>query len=319
MIMVQRFHKKDLKNRYKKTSWISPYKKILALTDDTTEHVELHEYHARNRCIGGSAWEVYHYSRVSPLIMIARREGARNIFIAKSGECKLNLVPGVASAGLEKIEVLEREVKLTYMGLAGGGIAATICRGMAEGVKGIEIYEEGGGNKVGRATLLLPRQRKIVIGVDDTDQPSSGATWSLINEISYDLEKEGFGDYIGHTIVQLYTKNPYKTTNGVSIAVTFAVKNGDENRLVKVFTSNLKRKTLSENTGVAVMKKILPSDDLQLFTKKAKSRLVDIEEALYAAKENIELITFNGNRGLIGAVAALGIAHLPDEAVKVYA
>ncbi|MEM2961332.1 MAG: hypothetical protein QXU67_06975, partial [Candidatus Bathyarchaeia archaeon] len=149
------------------------------MSDEASKHVELHEFHARNRCIGGSAWEIYHYSRVSPLVISARREGARNILVARVGECQLNLVQGIAGAGLEKVEMGEKDVRLTYMGLAGGGIAATICRGMAEGVKGIEIYQEGGGSNIGRASLLVPRRSKVVIGVDDTDQPSCGATWSL--------------------------------------------------------------------------------------------------------------------------------------------
>nr|WP_290899605.1 methanogenesis marker protein 11 [Ferroglobus sp.] len=312
MVLMSR---EEVLKKYGGVEWISPYERIIAMHDGS--YVEIHEFHARGKCVGGAAWETYHYPRVSNLVLKARREGARNIFVLKKGETTLKLVPGIAGAGIEKVEVGEN-VEVTYAGLAGGGIAATVCRGMAENVLGIEILEEGGGEKLGKAKLVLPAMEKVVIGVDDTDSKEGGATWALVNEIAYKIEKENLGYYLLHTITQLYTKNPYKTTNCVSISVTFATQNSE--KLVKMFENELKKSTFSDETAMAVYKKILVSEELLKFGEKVKREMVEIEEAEDIAKRNnVELIEITGRRGVIGALAAVAYSDLPDEAVRVYA
>ena len=307
--------KSELLKRYGGVPWISPYERVIAMTDG--ELIELHEFHARGKCYGGAAWEVYHYKRVSPLILSARREGARNIFVIKPGRADLNLIPGVAGAGIEEASI-GKEIEIVYSGLAGAGIAATVCRGLADGVEGIEIIQVGGGGKLGKAKIKLKPYKKVVIGVDDTDSEEGGATWSLINEIAYKLEKEGMGYYLMHTITQLYTKTPEKTTNCVSISATFAAE--DEKRLVKAFERELKEKTLSDETAMAVFRKISIPEELREYGRNVKSRLVKIEEAYeIAEKAGIETLVVTGERGLIGAIAALAFSDSPDDAVIVYA
>ena len=43
---------------------------------------------------------------------------------------------------------------------------------------------------MGSATLTLPLHEKVTIGIDDTDNKDEGATWSLANEIGYDVLAE---------------------------------------------------------------------------------------------------------------------------------
>jgi methanogenesis imperfect marker protein 11 len=318
--LVEVYSREQLLEKYGGVKWISPYQRILALVDRRSRTVELHEFHARGKCSGGAAWEVYHYPRVSSLVVSARREGARNIFTVRQARCELRLIPGVAGAGIESLEVSEDEVKVTYAGLAGGGVAATICRGLAEGVKRVEIYEHGGGSQLGRATLVLPILSKLVIGVDDTDEPGAGATWSMTNELGYKLEEEGLAYYIGHTIVQLYTKNPHKTTNCVSIASTFAVEPGRVEKLTEAFRKALEQNTFSKNTGMAVFDGVMVPEVVREYSRKAKREMVELEEAKRTAESSgVRLTPITGERGLIGALAAIGFADHPDEAVKVYA
>jgi len=307
--------KEELRRQYGNLPWVSPYSRVVAMTDG--EFVELHEFHARERCYGGASWEVLHYPRVSDLVIGARREGARNIFILKPGKTELKLIPGIAGAGIEEVKLTDR-IEITYAGLAGGGIAATVCRGLAEDVDGIEIVELGGGAKLGKAKIRLKKYSKVVIGVDDTDNKEKGATWALVNEIAYKLEKAGYGHYLLHTITQLYTKNPAKTTNCVSISATFATEKPEE--LINAFRKELKSTTLSENTAMVVYRKILIPEKLRKYGEKVKSQLVELEEAKMIAEElGIETFVITGERGLIGAVAALAFSNSPEEAVKIYA
>ncbi len=308
--------KEQLIEKYGEIPWITPYEKVIAMTDGKL--IELHEFHARGKCIGGSAWESYHYPRVSDLIISGRREGARNIFVLKKGNAKLNLIPGIAGAGIESAEISENHIEITYAGLAGGGIAATVCRGLAEGVDGIEILSLGGGSELGKARIKLKKYSKIVIGVDDTDSNEGGATWALVNEIAYELEKKGLAHYLSHSIVQLYTKTPEKTTNCVSISVVFATENAD--KLINEFKDMLKKYTYSDETAMAVYTKINIPVELLEYAKNVKSRVVSIDEALETAEKNdIKLIQVTGERGIIGALASIAYANDPDEGVKVYA
>lgn len=308
----------EIRKRYGDLPFITPYSRIVALVG-RDGLVELHEFHARDRCGGGAAWEVYHYARTSPLVLSARREGARNIFVCEQGRCDLDLEPGIAGAGLEELRVAGGEVEVTYAGLAGGGVAATLCRGMAGNVISTVVHERGGGAALGRATLRVPVASKLLIGVDDTDDDKKGATWSTMNELAFELEQEGACDYLGHTIVQLFPENPHKTTNCCSTAVVLGVAPGHEASLAETVRGMLAARVYSDQCGMAFATRVGTPDELREFTARAKSEMVEIEEARGVARRcGISLREVTGERGLIGGLAALGAHDDPDGAVRVH-
>lgn len=307
----------EIAERYGHLPYITPYQKILALVDDTNATVELHEFHARGKCGGGAAWEVYHYRRTSPLVVGARREGARNIFLCSAGRAELDLVPGVASAGLEEVRIEGPEVSLTYAGLAGGGVAATLCRGMAPGVIGTVVHERGGGSGIGRATLRVPAMRKLVVGADDTDVSDRGATWSTMNEIAFSMERDGICEWLGHTIAQLYPENPYRTTNCCATAIVMAVPEGGTAEARARAVELLAGSSFSDECGAAFFESIEVPCELRRFSADAGSRMVTFEEAeSVAAACGVSLEAVTGRRGCIGALAAVGLHDDPDGAVR---
>ena len=306
----------DIKKRFEGKFWVSPYSRILAMTDGAV--VELVEDHARGTCYGGAAWEVHHYPKTSSLIYHARRDGPRNIFRTRIGETRLDLVPGLAAAGIEKVSTSKSEIRVQYSGLGGAGVAIAMARGQAEGVEQVEVYEWGGGGKRARAAVVLPRYEKVVFGIDDTDSPESGATWALANEIGYTLGKEAGVYHLDHTINQLYPQNPHKTQNCVSIAISFAVSAEKKDWLVSQVKDLLAEHTVSYETGLAVFSGIDVPEDLKRYSRMAKMRMVEVEDARQAAKQaGIILYAVTGERGLIGAVAAIGFYDDPDSAVRV--
>lgn len=307
----------EIRERFGGLPYITPYEKIVALVDEAAGVVEVHEFHARGRCTGGAAWEVFHYGHTSPLVVMARREGARNIFVCREGRSDLELVPGTASAGLEEVRVEGDSVALTYAGLAGGGVAATLCRGMADNVLSTEVHEQGGGSSLGRATLRVPAWSKLTIGVDDTDDNERGATWSLVNEIAYSLEQDSAGDYLLHTIVQLFPENPHRTTNCCATAVVFGVSGRGAPALEGRVAELLSERSFSPECGMAWTRSVMVPDVLRAFTARAKAEMVSIEDARSAAAEaGVELAAVTGTRGCIGALAALGGHDDPDAAVR---
>lgn len=302
----------DLKEKFK-DPWVAPYKKVITMVDE--DMVELVEYHP---CIGGSQWMIYQYERSSDLVESAKRDGNKHTYLVKVGKTDLNLKASFSAAGIEEVSVEWDEVKVTHAGLAGAGVGAAMCRGMAKGVKRVELYDIGGGSKVGRAAVVTPRRQKVVIGIDDTDTKEEGATWTLANNVGMELSKMGF-EYIDHVIVQLYPHNPNKTQNCVAIALVFAVKPGEREKLIEETCKMLKKHTLSNKTAIAVLDGIKIPEKLREYAVSAKKSMITLEEAEKTAEEiGIELIEVTGAHGKIGALAALGLYNDIEEAVKVY-
>ena len=302
----------DLKERFK-DPWVAPYKKVLTMVDD--DMVEIVEYHP---CIGGSEWMVYQYERSSDLVKSAERDGNKHTYLVEVGKTDLNLKASFSAAGIEEVSVKGDEVKVTHAGLAGAGVGSAMCRGMAEGVKRVELYDIGGGSKVGRAAVVTPKLQKVVIGIDDTDTKEKGATWTLAHNVGAELSKRGF-EYINHVIVQLYPHNPNKTQNCVAIALVFAVKPGERDKLIEEARELFKESTLSQKTSMAILDGIKIPEKLREYSMATKQSMMSLEEAEKTAKElGIELIEVTGSHGKIGALAALGLYNDIKEAVKVY-
>ena len=293
--------------------WVAPYKKVLTMVDG--DKVELVEYHP---CISGSHWLLHQYKNNSELIDDAYRDGNKHVYSCHVGSAPLDLKASFNAAGIDEIQVVGDEVKVTHAGLAGAGVGAGMCRGMGEGVKYVELIKSGGGSKEGRATVVTPKLQKVVIGVDDTDVKDAGATWTMAHNLGVELASEGF-EYLDHIIVQLYPHNPHKTQNCVSIALTFAVESEKKEALINRVIEILKRDTLSDKTAIAVLEGLEIPEKLRQYSIATKSGMMDVETAEKTADElGIDLIAVTGEQGKVGALAALGLYNDVEEAVKAY-
>ncbi len=293
--------------------WVAPYKKVLTMVDG--DKVELVEYHP---CISGSHWLLHQYKNNSELIDDAYRDGNKHVYSCHVGSAPLDLKASFNAAGIDEIQIVGDEVKVTHAGLAGAGVGAGMCRGMGEGVKYVELIKSGGGSKEGRATVVTPKLQKVVIGVDDTDVKDAGATWTMAHNLGVELASEGF-EYLDHIIVQLYPHNPHKTQNCVSIALTFAVESEKKEALINRVIEILKRDTLSDKTAIAVLEGLEIPEKLRQYSIATKSGMMDVETAEKTADElGIDLIAVTGEQGKVGALAALGLYNDVEEAVKAY-
>ena len=286
--------------------YVVVYKQIHAVVDDEDSRVELME---RSSCYGGSAWARYHYSR-GPLVLSSRNLGEWFRYMISPGKVDLDLVSSRRSAGIESVLVKGKEVEITYAGLGGGGVGATLTRARAEDVLRYDASECGGG-RVARGTIVLPRRERLIIGVDDTDSKTEGATWTLIHNIAARVDRPE-ARYVSHSLVQLFPV-PTKTQNCVSTAVEFACLPGRAEAMLSDFKALLRKYSVSQQTGMAVFRDFDPSP-LLAFGERCKRERVAYEDALEAAGQNGVQIMMNG-QGLIGAVAALPFCARPDESV----
>lgn len=286
--------------------YVVVYKQIHAVVDDDAKRVELLE---RSSCYGGSAWARYHYSR-GPLVISSCNQGEWFRYMLNPGNVDLDLVSSKRSAGIESVRVSKSEVEVTYAGLGGGGVGATLSRARAEDVLRYDATECGGG-MVARGTIVLPRRERMIIGVDDTDSKTVGATWSLIHNIAQKVDRPE-ARYISHSLVQLFPV-PTKTQNCVSTVVEFACLPGRGEGMLGDFRALLQKYTVSEQTGMAVFRDFDPSE-LLAFGLRCKRERVSYEDAVKVAQEAGVQIIMKG-QGLIGAIAALPFNARPDESI----
>ncbi|KYC46577.1 MAG: hypothetical protein APG11_01806 [Candidatus Methanofastidiosum methylothiophilum] len=301
-------------NTFGNKPWISPFEKIVVLADKENRLIEIFEKHPRG--MATASWVTYHYPKASSLILQSIGEGSHSFFRVREGKCDLFLKAGISAAGIEEVKIDKDKVNVTYAGLGGGGVGAVLNRGLAKGVNSVEIIDYGGGGGLSKATLSFDLKQKIVVGVDDTDTKEEGATWSLANEIGFKIENEGLADYLRHTLVQLYPRNPHKTQNCVSTALTFGV----EPKNISLFRERIfelfKKYTLSKETGLVMLPGIGIDKEIRDYSFKVKNSLISLNEAIEFSKKVKNLEVLMDNWGLIGAIAALGYSEDPNEAVK---
>jgi methanogenesis imperfect marker protein 11 len=152
--------------------------------------------------------------------------------------------------------------------------------------------------------------QRVLIGVDDTDTPEEGATWTLVHNIARAVEDER-SLYLSHTIVQLFPV-PYRTKNCVALVAEFATR--DVEGLVSRFRQLLERYTLSQKTGMAVYAGYEPSEELLAYGRKVKQGEVDA--GLLASVRDPRLKIIMNGRGIVGAVAAIPFFTKYGEALE---
>lgn len=285
--------------------YVIHYPRIVAVADEGSTHVELVEFFD---CVGGAMWSQHHYVQ-SPLVESVRCIGGTMRYLLKAGSVDLALEGSKFPAGISAVAVDGAEISITYIGMGGGGVGATSCRDTAKGVLRSRSDESGGG-KVAGSTIWLPRRQRVLIGVDDTDTPEEGATWTLVHNIARAVEDD-HSVYLSHTIVQLYPV-PYRTKNCVSLVAEFASSEPD--RLISRFHSLLVRYTLSEKTGMAAYTGFAPSQELADFGTKVKRG--EVRPDLLGRLQDKKLKRIMEGRGIIGAVAALPFFTRYEEALE---
>jgi methanogenesis imperfect marker protein 11 len=285
--------------------YVIHYPQIVAVADETGSRVELIEFFD---CVGGAMWSKHHYIQ-SPVVEDVRCVGSTMRYLLKPQSVDLALEGSRFPAGISACTVDKSEIAVTYIGMGGGGVGAAACRSDARGVLRSRSDPAGGG-KIAGATIWMPRMQRVLIGVDDTDTPEEGATWTLVHNIAKAVEDEG-SVYLSHTIVQLFPV-PYRTKNCVGLVAEFATT--DPAGLTERFYALLKKYTLSLKTGMAVYTGFSPSEELLAYGRKVKRG--EVEPGLLEQLRDKDLKIIMNGRGITGAVAAIPFFTRYEEALE---
>lgn len=314
-----KYSRQELINKFKNVAWVMPYNRIETVVDPATSKVMYIENYGPKDGFFVEGWRALHFPLTSSIVEKSYREGGSTICIVKPGKAELSLVPSFSPIGIEECVVKKSTVEITIAGLGGGGVSASFSRGMAEGVKTVEVLSEGGGTRLGKARIVFPKKRLLLIGVDDTDNDVQGATYSLVHNLATKIALKLKVRYAMHVNVQLYPYNPSKTKNCFGTVVGIIFSNEEEKRkIISNFKKELKKNTFSKQTGMAVYEGFTFNKEFQELCESVKFKLIeDVEVLIRAAKENgviTEEVT--GKRGLIGAIASLVFFDRPDFAAS---
>ncbi|MDR3102378.1 MAG: DUF1743 domain-containing protein [Methanocalculaceae archaeon] len=279
------------------------YQEIIAVASEDGKQIELIECFD---CIGGGMWVAKHYAK-SPLVTCVRVVGASIRYHVTPGSVDLSLAGSTFPAGISGVAVSETEISISYLGIGGGGVGASICRAGAKGVLRAETTPCGGGKLAG-STLHLRRRERVLIGIDDTDTPEAGATWALTHNISREVENDA-SRYLSHTITQLFPV-ARRTKNCVAVAIEFATTEPEV--LINNVQKLVKKYTLSDKTGMVVFRGFDPSplEEYAWMAKRGEITLGDMDDI----KKYID-IRIPGS-GIIGAAAAIPFYTKFDEALQ---
>lgn len=286
--------------------YIVPYRRLAAVAGRSPDEIELVEFYD---CLGGAMWSRHHY-RQSPLVRDARCVGPSIRYLLTEGTVDLPLEGSRFPAGIAGVERCGDQLAITYVGIGGGGVGAAGSRSQAGGLSRARADPCGGG-KWASSTVWVPLLQRVLIGIDDTDTPEAGATWTLAHTIARAVESEE-DVYLSHTIVQLFPVR-FRTKNCVAIVVEFASR--DPAGLTARFQSLLEKYTLSGETGMAVFVGFDPSP-LRPFAERVKRGEIDPCELQRIDQPGLQ-ITMAG-RGAVGAVAAIPFYTDFEEALALW-
>lgn len=265
-----------------------------------------------------NAVEIFHECRSEGCISFCEYMYALgNPRVRKNGLIlRQKLTPGdlrmdkAASLCLKKVCVKDDLVYQTIRTFGGPAYSLTEMMEQADGVLEVRYSPKGAYTEGVVATEAL---KHVVIAVDDTDSVDHGATFALTLSLLDLLSAIEGVQRISHNVGFLYPEAPGKTAGNSVSYIELGAKPELVEAIVQTAIEYVKSQTGSDHTGMAVKIGLRNCPALVSFSRKARTRIVTVEEALEAAKKSkVRTYEITGQRGIIGAVAALGMVDCPS-------
>ncbi|MCK5414574.1 MAG: hypothetical protein KAJ35_04245 [Thermoplasmata archaeon] len=266
---------------------------------------------------GTVEWDLWNRRRAAGIVKAVSVDGTTLTMDAEIGEEEPRFGPAASEMGaqaLRSVEVRGNEVHTKWMGLAGAGYALKVCLAQAPGVKRARFGGTGGtgGAHLAEVEIVTPLMRRLLVGIDDTDTKEKGATWALGLRLGRSMP---VGTFLEHRLVQLNPRVPEKTTNCVATCLSFAVTPEQMDAAKSFAFAFVEEQSFSDNSSVAFFQGLQVPEGVRVFGIRAKDEFLSWEEAeRTAAGTEVDLRTVTGQRGHIGALAAIGCYDMGAEA-----
>jgi tRNA(Ile2)-agmatinylcytidine synthase len=162
------------------------------------------------------------------------------------------------------------------------------------------------------------------IGLDDTDSTRQGCTTYVAALLVGQLEKLGvtFLDY--PSLVRLNPNVPWKTRGNGALCLRIQYEEAQEEEIkectIRLVEENSDLTWKGTDPGIVFLNAKQIPPELTKFAKKAETGIVTLKEALKLVRKNhVEAIGYNTQRGIIGALAAVGETLTQDHTFELIA
>jgi hypothetical protein len=271
----------------------------------TTADGEMAEIFHECRSEGCISFCEYMYARGNPRVRKSGMILRQRVKIGSMLQC-----PAGASLCLEKVEEKEGVIYQHIRTFGGPAYSLTEMMEQADGV--LEIRSASKGNYV-KGVIATEALTHMIIAVDDTDTPEHGATFALTLSLLDLLTSIEGVQRISHNVGFLYPGVPGITAGNAVSYVELGAKPELADAIVDTAIETVRSHTKSDNTGMAIKTGLRRCQELVRFTRRARNGIVTLEEAIAAAKKSrVSTYEITGSRGVIGAVAALGMIDCPE-------
>ena len=293
-------------------------KRFLTMVDDRTGRVQFIEVCSS---VGPAEWDAVNRRRSGGVIKNVDLKSTMLITDAFVGEGELKFGPvsqQLGSMGISSIKIEGDEVRSTWYAMAGATVGIGACMPACPDVLRTEYPDDFkmGGGHTAHVDIITPKLVRVIIAIDDTDTKEKGATWVTGLKMATQCP---IGKFIEHKIVQLNPNAPNKTTNCCGTAVSFAVKESEIPALIEYAVDFVKKDSYSEDAIMTVFQGLDIPKQLSDFGWSCKTVLYKPEDAIKVAEEcGVQIISlFGQNKGVIGAVAAIGCFDMGEKAAGV--
>ena len=274
-------------------------------------------------------WGLVNIVKAEGVALSARRMGFKGLITCKIGNENLSFGSSsyeLGALGIESIEIADDEVSSTWYSIGGAALVPTLFFSQAKhGVKRVylpvnykELLKKGGDLKL-ETKIVTEEYIPLVVTFDDTDSKESGATWAMMYQIAQEVVGKFGSVLIDCLVAQLNPDVPEKTVNCASTGFIMAVKKNQRNQIVQYSLKRAKEMTVSEEGHMAVWDHLFVRDKIRDYGIEAKHRIISLNEALkFADEQKIEHYEITGKRGLIGALATIGLMNEGIASVAMY-
>ncbi len=216
-----------------------------------------------------------------------------------------------SSVGIEQIKIEDGNVVQRIKCFGGPAFSLTEMMKEARGVQDLRISKRGDFIEGEIVTKALVH---VTIAVDDSDSEEEGATFALALSLLDRLDSMDYVEAISHKVGFLNPRIRHKTAGNAVSFIELGVYPENVQAVIKNAVSYIGKETHSDRTAMAIKLGLEVDSRLKALATEARRRHVTADEARRVAKAcDIQVIEVSGELGIVGAVAAIGMADSKPE------
>lgn len=264
-----------------------------------------------HECMSGAcaAFCGHHHTLAQGVVTHVEREGTLLRECARIGrkEIKIGLYPS-AAVGVLRVDRAGDSIIQHIRCIGGPAYSLTDMIAHAEGVRDVKVHRAG---DIVEGEIRTRALIHLMIGIDDTDSRSGGATFALALALLQHLGKMEGVFPIGHHVAMLYQWVAEKTAGNSCSYIDLAVEPGILERVISKALLFIEDEAFSPEWGIAVKQGFRVPPGLRAYGIMARETLVSRETAQIVADAHD--IRLQGGRGVIGALAAVALSGLSHD------